>query len=200
NQRDRSRSAADHDDLLSSVVEIFRPMLRMDHASAEAFGAGKGGLVTCVVAVVASASVEKVAGVADGLAGLITLRFDNPARVFGRPRRRERALPESDVAIDAEFTRSIAHILQNARPVADVLNLLPWAEGISERVHVGVGAHAGIAEQVPSAANLRSRFEDDVALAGTTRLETVSRADAGESGSDNDHVEVFRERRQRHPA
>jgi hypothetical protein len=87
--------------------------------------------------------------------------------------------------------------LQNGRSVADVLDLLPRTEGISERVHVGVRAHAGIAEEVPGPADLRARFEDDVALARTTRLQSVSGADAGESGSDDDDVEVFSERRQK---
>jgi hypothetical protein len=87
--------------------------------------------------------------------------------------------------------------LQNARPVADVLDLLPRTEGISERVHVGVGAHAGIAEQVPGAADLRTRLYDDVALAGTAGLQAVSRADPGESCSDDEDVGVFDERCQR---
>src|SRR5579864_4169668 len=66
---------------LPGIVEIFRPMLRMDEASAETFGAGKGWLVTCVVAVVARASVEKVARVADGFTAVASC-FDDPARVL----------------------------------------------------------------------------------------------------------------------
>ena len=101
------------------------------------------------------------------------------------------------MAIDAELTRGVADILQNARPVTDVLDLFPRTKGISERVHVGVGAYAWVAEQVPCAADLRARFEDDVALAGTARLQAVSGTDAGESGSDDYDVAVFGERRQR---
>jgi hypothetical protein len=95
------------------------------------------------------------------------------------------------VAIDAEFTRGLADVFQDARSIADVLDLFPRTEGISEREHVGVGAHARVAEEIPGAANLRTRFEDDVALARTARLQAISRADAGESGADDDDIKMF---------
>src|SRR4051812_11987094 len=99
NQRDGSGSAADDDDLLASVIEILGPMLRMNDLAAEMADARETRLVARIIAVVTSASVKEVAGVADGLAGLVTFDFHRPARVVGRPRGGEHALAKTDVAI-----------------------------------------------------------------------------------------------------
>jgi len=68
NQRDRGGSAADDHNFLAGVVQIFRPMLRMNDLATETIGAGKAGLVPGIIAVVAGASIEEVAGALDGLA------------------------------------------------------------------------------------------------------------------------------------
>jgi hypothetical protein len=47
--------------------------------------------------------------------------------------------------------------------VGDRLAFGPGLERVAERVHVGVRAHARIAEQVPGAADRRARFQDRVA-------------------------------------
>ena len=60
-----ARSAADHDDALAGVVEIFGPLLWMHYRPAEACDAGPLWCVTTLVIVVAGAEVEKVAGELD---------------------------------------------------------------------------------------------------------------------------------------
>src|SRR5262245_30999035 len=62
---------------------------------------------------------------------------------------------------------------------------------IAQREHVGVRANAGKPEQVPGAANLVARLENDVALARASRLQTIPRTDAGEARTDDNNIEVF---------
>jgi hypothetical protein len=52
-----SVTAADHDHPLAGVVEVLRPVLRVDDRSAEPLQAGEGRLVAGVVVVVTAAAV-----------------------------------------------------------------------------------------------------------------------------------------------
>src|ERR1700722_8157208 len=97
----------------------------------------------------------------------------------------------ADLLVDAVVGRGLADVVQNPRPVGDRLGLGPWLERIAEREHVRVGADAGIAEQVPGAADAVAALENDVALAGALLLQVIARADAGQSGADDQHVEMF---------
>ncbi len=98
---------------------------------------------------------------------------------------------EADFFVDAVIDGGLAHVIQNPRPVGDRLRLDPRLERIAEREHVGVGADAGIAEQVPGAADAIAALEDGVALAGTLLLQMIARADAGKAGAYDEDVEVF---------
>src|SRR6185437_620293 len=98
----------------------------------------------------------------------------------------------ADVFVDAVLGRGLAHIVQDARPVGDRLRFGPRLERIAEREHVRVGADAGIAKQVPGAANAIAALENDVALAGAFLLQMKARADAGQAGADDEDVEMFR--------
>src|SRR5262249_12417924 len=73
----------------------------------------------------------------------------------------------------------------------DCLRFLPRTKGISQRVHVRIGADARIPEQVPRTADLRAPFKDHIAFAGAARLQTVASPDAGKPGADDDDVKVL---------
>ena len=61
-QRHRGRAAADHHDPLARVVEVLRPVLRVDDLPAEVLDAGELRQVALVVAVVAAAHQQEAAG------------------------------------------------------------------------------------------------------------------------------------------
>jgi hypothetical protein len=58
-------------------------------------------------------------------------------------------------------------------------------------VHVAVGSHPGVSEQVPGAADVGAPFEDEVAPVGAQRLQVIPGADTGDTGTDHDHIEVL---------
>ena len=129
-----------------------------------------------------------------GLGGALadrTLGFDGPARIRRRPRGALDAMMIANVLLDAVLGRGLPHIVQDARPVGDRLRLGPRLERIAEREHVAVGADAGIAKQIPGAADAIAALEDDVALAGAFLLQMKARADARQAGADDEHVEMF---------
>ena len=98
---------------------------------------------------------------------------------------------EADLLVDAVLDRGLANVVQDVRPVGDRLRLGPRLERIAEREHVRVGADAGIAKQVPGAADAVAALEDGVALARAFLLQVIPRADAGKPGADDQDVEVF---------
>src|SRR5216684_7189810 len=100
-------------------------------------------------------------------------------------------MAKANLVVDAVLDSRLADIVQDPRPVGDRLRLGPWLERIAEREHVRVGADAGIAEQIPGAADAVAALEDHKALGRTFLLEVKTRADAGQAGADNQHVEMF---------
>src|SRR5262249_14188915 len=154
---------ADHDHALAGIVEVLGPFLRMDDLAAEIRSSGKLRRVALLVAVIARAHEEEVAGKTHRLGRALArdaFGLDRPARVGCRPRRALHAMAEPDLAVDAVLGRGLAHIIENARAVGDRLRLGPRLEGIAEREHVAVGADAGIAEEIPRAADRLPALED----------------------------------------
>ena len=88
-------------------------------------------------------------------------------------------MAESNFAVDAVLAGSFAYVAQNRRPIGNRFRLAPRTKAIAQRKHVGIGADAGVAEQVPRPAGRTSRFQNYKALAGALRLQMVSRTDAG---------------------
>src|SRR3546814_20418886 len=74
---------------------------------------------------------------------------------------------------------------------------LPRPERVAEGEHVRVGAHAGVAEQVPGASDGVAGLEDRIRRPGRLGLQVVPSADAGPPGADHADVEVLGGR---HPA
>jgi len=158
NQRHRSRTAADDDDLLARVVEVFGPELRVDDLPLEIGEPRKIGGIALGVAVIAAAHIEEIAGQFGGRA--VRLGGHSPARVGARPACRLDLVAKADVALDIMLGGGFADIAANARAVGDRLGFLPRTEAIAQRVHVGVGPHAGIAEKIPGAAAGFTSLED----------------------------------------
>ena len=98
---------------------------------------------------------------------------------------------EADFPVDAVVGGGLADVIQDSRPVRDRLRLGPWLERIAQREHVAVGADAGIAKQIPGAADGFAALENDITLAGTIVLQVIARADAGQPGADDQHVDMF---------
>src|SRR5512143_1657684 len=102
---------------------------------------------------------------------------------------------ESNLLVDSVFVRGVLDVIQDGRPVGDCLRVAPRLKAVAERVHVGVGANAGISEQIPCAAHRASTLENCVALAGTSCLDVIASANARESGSHYQYIEML----ERHP-
>jgi hypothetical protein len=100
-------------------------------------------------------------------------------------------MPIANVSIEAIVIDDFAEIGKNLRSggnrFAD-----PWLEAVAERVEVAVRPDAGIAMGDPRAAKAVLSFEDHEAHLRALGLEVVGGADAGDSGSDNRHIEMLR--------
>src|SRR5215469_3822163 len=99
---------------------------------------------------------------------------------------------ETYVTVDAEFTRGLAHIIEDGGPIGNRLRFFPWPERVREGEHIRVGANPGEAEKVPRATNLGASLENDVSLAGTPCLQTVASSNAGKTSTDDYDIEVLR--------
>ena len=164
-------------------------MLRMDDPALEAVDAGKLRQVARLVAIVAAAHPQEAAR--EEYARSITLDLDRPFGIRCRPRSADNAVAILDVAVDIVVARDLADVAQDRGAVGDRLGVLPRPEAVAQRVHVGVRAHAGIAEQIPRPTARAAPLEDRVALAGAIRLQMPGGADAREPGADDQHVEMF---------
>src|SRR6478672_2496636 len=142
-----------------------------------------------VVAVVAGADVEKARAPSHRRAVVDALAVHRPQGVGARPLGAPDDVAEPDPADDAGLLGRGADVAKDRRPVGDRLRVGPRPEAIAERVHVGIGAHAGVAEQIPGAADRRALLDDRETLAGTTVLEVMRGADAREAGADDQDVE-----------
>src|SRR5262249_907325 len=99
---------------------------------------------------------------------------------------------ETDITVDAEFMRGLAHIIEDSGPIGNGLRSFPRPERVREGEHIGVGANPREPEQVPGATNRRASLENDVSPAGTPRLQTVASPNAGKTGADDYNIEVLK--------
>ena len=194
-ERHRRGAAADDDDPLAGVVEVVGPELWLHDRAPVGVDAGENRLVAVVVVVVARAGVQEVAGepARRGRAvGVLVLQGQRPPRLLGGPVGADDLGAEPDLLVDAVLGGGLAHVPQDRRPVGDRLRLAPRLERVAECEHVGVRPDAGVAEQVPGAADGVAGLEDRVAATGALGLQAVAGADPGEAGTDHDDVEVLR--------
>ena len=162
----------------------------MDDGALEALSPRELGRVAGLVVVIPRAPVEEAAREALDAIGLEVARLDRPARVLGGEARSLDAVSIPDVLIDLVLFGRLLDVFEDGGPVGDGLLRDPRLEDVTERVHIRVGADAGVAEEIPRAAHPLASFEDDVALSGAAGLEVNRRADAREAGADDEDVEV----------
>ncbi len=188
-QRHRRGTAADDQHAFVGVIELFRPLLGMNHGTLEIGYAREVGRVAALVAVVAAAHEEKVAGELLGAIGAVHL--ERPGRRGRVPAGGAQAVVESDMRKDVVLLRRFPHVLPDGRSVGDGLRIPPGFEVVAEGVHVAVGADPRIAEQVPGPSDGIARFENGKRLSGTLFPKMTGSSDAGNTRSHDDHVETL---------
>lgn len=193
-ERDRRRAAPDDDDALAGVVEVRRPVLRMADPAGEALGAGETGRVALVIAVVAGVGEEKIAGHVLLVPGVGTIDLDRPAQARRRPVSPHNAAVVADPRVDPVVAGSLTDVPEDRRTIRDRLVVLPGPEPVAEGEHVRVRADPRVAEQVPGPPARIPRLEDREALRRALGSQVARRADAGEPGPDDEHVEMFHRR------
>src|SRR4029079_5773198 len=117
-----------------------------------------------------------------------------PAGVGRRPLRAHDLVAVADARVDPRLRGGLAHAGEDRGAVGERLGARPRLEAVAERLHVGVRAHAGVAEQVPGAAAGLARLEDRVALAGAAVLQVPGRPDPREAGADDHDIQVLHRR------
>src|SRR5262245_18444240 len=100
------------------------------------------------------------------------------------------AMPEPDLLVDAGVGGGLADVREDRRPVGDRLGLGPRPEPVTQGVHVRVGSDPRIAEQIPGATDGVPGFENRVLLARELSLEVMRHPDAGQTGTDDQHVHM----------
>ena len=115
-----------------------------------------------------------------------------------RPARRRRVpgggddvVAVADVLVDAVLARGVADVVEDRLAVGERHVAAPRPEAVAEGVHVGVGPHAGVAEQVPGAAAGLAALEHGVRRPGQVLGQVGRRADARQSRPDDQHVDVL---------
>ncbi len=195
-ERHGGGARSDDGNLLVGVVEVARPELRVHDAAAEGGEAGDRGLQRRVVVVVARAEHEEPAAeVLDRGApvGGGDLNARGPRLLARPPARVHDAVPVADVRVDALGRGALLEVLDNQAALGDGVVKRPGPPREAKCVQVRVGAHAGVAHQVPGAAHGLAPLEDDVRLAAQHGLSAVRHVDTGDAGADDEHVDVFRQ-------
>src|ERR1700730_6422136 len=106
---------------------------------------------------------------------------------------------ELDVAVYAVLACGGGEVFADVVAVGHALLAGPRLERKRQREHAAVGPNAGVAEQIPGAADLRAPLQDGVGRAGIALGDPVGRVDAGDARADDDDVEVVLPRSHRHP-
>ena len=189
-QRRGGGAGADHDHPLVPVVEVFRPVLRMDDAALERRHLRPVRRIALGMAVVTLAHPEETGGETQLLSGVGALGDDGPKVVRIRPVRRKDAMAVADMGVETVFGDHFGHIRFDFRRGGD-RRTGPRLEAIAEGVEIAVGADAGVAMRAPGAAEAILRFQRHEAGARALFGQVIGGADAGDSGADDHHVEVF---------
>ena len=168
---------ADHHDVPVSTVQVTRPELRRYQRAAKLTKPGELGLVALVVVVITSAQIEKAAAIEGS--SLVRLRLYGPRGTPARPGGRRDAAAEADVLLDSILGGDRADIAADLFSRREDAGLCPGPEGITEAVHVGVGAHARVAKEVPGTTNRVPRFQNQEVYFWKSPSQSPGCADAG---------------------
>ena len=186
----RSRAGADDDDALVLVVEIVRPILRMNDRALESRHVLPFGRIAFGMAIIALAHPEEVGGEAMGLAGVRPDGFDGPEVLLARPARRADPVLIADMAAEIVFLDHLAHIFENLRRRRD-RRAGPRLEAVAEGMKVAVGADAGITVRPPGPAKALLGFEHDKTRPRTLPGQMVGGAHPRDTGAGDDDVKML---------
>ena len=75
--------------------------------------------------------------------------------------------------------------------IGNGLGMSPGLEGIAQRIHIRIRAYAGVAEQVPGAAQGLAPLQDEVALARAVLLQVTGRPDAGYARAHDQYIDML---------
>src|SRR5690554_3782504 len=188
-ERDGCGAASDNHDALTIIFKRLIPELRVDERALEVLPPGIFGRIALVVIVVAGAGVEELSAVSLLFARLLVEHLDGPARFLGRKTRGYDLATKTDLGEDAVLARRLFDVLANRMPIRDRFLSRPRFEGVAERVHIGIRADAGIAEEIPRSADPLARLKDHEGASRAIFREMIRGADAGEPGADDQDIE-----------
>ena len=100
-------------------------------------------------------------------------------------------MAEANLAVDAKFARGVADVLQDRGTIGDRLLARPGPKAETQRIHVGIGADAGITEQIPGAADRSASFNDCPAQLRAARTQIIGGRHPRDSGADYQYIDIF---------
>ncbi|PAV72389.1 hypothetical protein WR25_15956 [Diploscapter pachys] len=159
-QRGRGGTAADHHDVLAGVVQVLRPVLRMDPHPFERLLAGKARQETCVVVVVAGAAQQELAAVLPHRCAGLMHGADLPQALLAAPVGAGDLHAVMDLLVQAMLPGRVLDVPPDRGAVGEHLGASPQAELVAVAEHVRIGTDAWVTEQVPGAAHAGAPLED----------------------------------------
>ena len=188
----RGRAAADHDDGLVRVVEVRRPVLRVNELAGEPVHPREVRHIAFVLVVVARAGDQESSGITMLSACAFVVCHELPGAGTAVPVNRFDLLSESELFPDAELINGRVEVVANLVGAGEDLGPKPGPEIVGIAEHVRVGANPGIAKQVPGAADCLASFEDHDAPLREALRKARCDADTGDASADDQYVEVLR--------
>src|ERR1700737_4225465 len=98
-------------------------------------------------------------------------------------------MAEPDVLVDPVLAGGVGEVLADVDAVGDAFLPPPGLVREAQREDAAVGPDAGVAEQVPGAADVGPALEDRIGEAGVALGDPVGGADPGDARADDDDVE-----------
>ena len=153
----RGGTAANHHHPLAAVIQVLRPKLGVHPATLKAGLSIKYRLMRLGVTVITTAQVQEPGGHLLH-STLVQQKGDVPATLRGGPVGAQYFATELNLRRDASLVCRGLDVAQDRGAVRNRFAFGPGFEGIAQGVHVGVGAHTGVAKQIPGAAQSGSRL------------------------------------------
>ena len=145
-QSHRGRAGADDDDLLAGIIDIFLPELGMDDGAGEILHAREVGHIAMLIAIIARAHHQEIAGVTGALPVGTGLGAHRPACRLAIPIGMRHPGAEMDLRLNPVALGRVGDVFADRRTIGKHLAIGPGPEGEAKCVHVAIGSNARIAE------------------------------------------------------
>ncbi len=175
NDGHRRGPGAYDNDALVLVIEIFRPVLRMNEGTLKRTLSVECRQVAVLEVVITGAHIQQPAAQLAAAAGC--LRFDDPGRRIARVVRPDDSATVLNPFFDTVFACRLADISENSGPICNGLRLPPGPETVAERVHIAIGADPGVSEQIPGPTQGFASLENRIRDSWAPGLEVTGRPD-----------------------